>query len=242
MKRVAIVQARTGSTRLPEKVLADIHGKSMLARVVERLRAAQRLDEVVVATTTLPADDAIAAHCESLGIACFRGDETDVLDRFWRCATEHHADVVVRVCADCPLIDPGLVDETLAALEEDDDLDYVALSIPARTYPLGLDVEAIRASALERAWHDDDRPDWREHVTPYIYRTPGRFTLRGLKNAEDLSWMRWTVDTPADLELIRRIFASFDRGDMSWREVVERLRANPDWHRINGSVTQRTVS
>lgn len=242
MKRVAIVQARTGSTRLPRKVLADIEGKSMLVRVVERLRAATRLDEVVVATTTNPGDDAVAEHCESRGIAYFRGDEDDVLDRFWQCATEHEADVIVRVCADCPLIDPELVDATLAALAEDDELDYVALSIPFRTYPLGLDVEAIRAPALERAWREDTRPDWREHVTPYIYRTPGIFKLRGLKNADDLSWMRWTVDTPADLEFVRRIYASFGTGDMTWREVVERLRSHPEWQRINDGVSQRTVS
>lgn len=242
MKRVAIVQARAGSSRLPRKVLADIEGRSMLARVVDRLRRAQRVDEVVVATTDQPADDAVAEHCAERGIAVFRGDEADVLDRFHRCAVAHEADVVVRVCADCPLIDPELVDQTVEALEMDDELDYVALSIPFRSFPLGLDVEAIRAPALERAWREDARPEWREHVTPYIYRTPGAFRLRGLKHTDDLSWMRWTVDTPADLEFIRRVYASFGRDDMGWREVVELLRAHPEWQRINDGVTQRTVS
>ncbi len=209
-KVVAIIQARMGATRLPGKVLEDIAGEPMLVRVVDRVRAAKGIDDVVVATSDRPADDAVAALCEGRGIACFRGHETDVLARFHGAATARGATVVVRITADCPLMDGAVLDKVVAAYhagQSGEPVDY-ATNVIRYTYPDGLDVEVFSFAALERAMKEAKDPVEREHVTPYI-RASGKFRVASVENETDLSrhQYRWTVDEPADLAFLRTIYA-----------------------------------
>ncbi|HEX6037057.1 glycosyltransferase family protein [Longimicrobium sp.] len=239
---VALVQARMGSTRLPGKVLLDLGGEPVLARVMDRLGRARSLDAVVVATTLEPEAARIVELCGERGWAVTRGSTEDLLDRYHHAAREHGAQVVVRVTSDCPLIDPEVVDRVVEAFLADPSLDYCSNTIPPRTFPRGLDTEAFSFAALERAWREDDRPDWREHVTPYLYRNPDRFRLRVVTDEVDRSDMRWTVDTPEDLAFARTVYAHFGNGDaFGWRDVLAALEAHPDWARINAHVEQKVV-
>lgn len=202
---VAIVQARMRSTRLPGKVLEDIAGRPMLWHVVSRVRHAKLVDQVVVATSEKASDDPIASFCECEGIACFRGSENDVLDRFYRAARQFGADVVVRITADCPLLDPVIIDRVIQECRTGT-YDYVTNTL-RYTYPDGLDVEVFSFEALERAWREAMTQTQREHVTPYI-RTSGRFRVYGVENEEDLFQQRyrWTVDEPHDLHFVREVY------------------------------------
>jgi spore coat polysaccharide biosynthesis protein SpsF len=239
MKIVAIVQARMGSTRLPGKVRMDIAGEPMLTRVMNRLQRAQRLDEVRIATTTNDADDVLESFCRTNGWPVSRGSEDDVLDRYHRAAIAAGADHVVRVTSDCPLIDPGVVDDVVAAyLAELPEIDYAANTLPPRTFPRGLDVEVFSFAALLAAAENDANPAWREHVTPYLYRTPGIRTLR-IANDVDHSDLRWTVDTPEDLQFVREVYARFGDDRFSWRDVLELIEAEPELSEINRDIRQK---
>jgi spore coat polysaccharide biosynthesis protein SpsF len=235
---VAVVQARMGSQRLPGKVLADVGGRSMLARVVRRTRRAESVDEVVVATTSSAADDAIAAECGRIDVAVFRGEEADVLDRFHQAAVFHAAAVVVRVTADCPFIDPAVIDLVLArqrALAAD----YASNTL-RRTFPRGLDTEVMAAEALARAWREARSPHQREHVTPYLYENPSLFRLCSVENDEDLSAHRWTVDTREDLALARALYERVGADDtVGWRRFAEVVAAEPGLPAINRAVAQK---
>jgi spore coat polysaccharide biosynthesis protein SpsF len=237
-RTVAIIQARTGSSRLPDKVLEPLLGAPILVHVVERTSRARLLDEVVVATTRLAADDAIEALARASGWAIVRGSETDLLDRYVAAARVYTADVVVRITSDCPLIDPELVDDVVRALEAIG-ADYASNSLEPRTYPRGLDVEAMTRDALERADTEDSDPAWREHATPYIYRHPELFRLARVASREDLSDHRWCVDTPEDLDLVRRIYDTLGNDRFGWREALDVVRAHPEWGRLNRNVRQK---
>ena len=239
MKVVAIIQARMGSTRLPGKVLLDLAGEPMLARVVARVRRARRVDEVLVATTTETPDDALAALCAERGWLCFRGSETDVLDRYYQAASGRGAEVVVRITSDCPLIDPAVIDAAIEGRELQQ-ADYCA-NVLRRTYPRGLDVEVFIFAALETAWREDDKPEWREHVTQFILRHPERFGLTNMSHDEDHSDRRWTVDTPEDFELMEKIYGHFGHDEFSWQEVLALLALHPQWNEINRHIEQKKV-
>lgn len=239
-RTVAIIQARMGSTRLPGKVLLPLLGAPMLARVVRRVSRASRLDATIVATSTVSSDDAIVELAQREGWLVGRGSETDLLDRYVQVARAAAATTVVRITADCPVIDPGLIDDVVAALD-DGQADYASNSLEPRSYPRGLDVEAMTMAALEVAWREDDDPRSREHATPYIYRHPDRFRLRRVASPVDLSAHRWTVDTPEDLELVKRVYARFGRDDFSWREVLAAIEAEPGWSELNRHVTQKPL-
>lgn len=241
MKTVAIVQARTGSTRLPRKVLLDLAGAPVLTRVVNRTSRAITLDEVVVATTTNPEDEEIVRLCISSGWLCFRGSENDVLDRYYWIARECQADVIVRITSDCPMIEPEIVDLCVQSFFQSSSVDYVSNTLPPRNFPRGLDVEVMSFEALERAWHEDRNPAWREHVTPYIYRHPELFSLRAVTNDVDLSNLRWTVDTVEDLALARCIYEYFGHDYFSWREVLAALVEHPNWLTINCHISQKEI-
>ena len=242
MKVVVVVQARMGSTRLPGKVLLDLAGEPMLARGLNRARRARTVDDVVVATTTQPADDAIVGLCAQRGDCCFRGSEEDVLDRYYQAAMAYRADAVVRITSDCPLIEPEVTDTVVRAfLDRQPGLDYAANVLPPRTFPRGLDTEVVRLDALERAWREDQNLAWREHVTTYIRRTPGRFQLHAVTNAVNYSAMRWTVDTPEDLAFVQKISDHFGHDHFSWREVLAVLEEHPEWLEINRPVTQKGI-
>ncbi len=237
---VAIIQARMGSTRLPGKVLKDLGGESVLARVVKRTQRAKLADEVAVATSVQPGDDAIVRECERLAVACFRGDEADVVDRYHRAAQKFGANAIVRITADCPLIDPELIDTTIRAfLEEKADYATNALLV---TYPPGLDVEVMSADALGRAWHSAKEEYQRVHVTPYIYENPQLFKLISLGADGDYSRYRWTLDTAEDLEMIRAIYKHFGQnGEMGWREILSLMRAHPELADMNSHVRQKSL-
>ncbi len=240
MNIVAIVQARMGSVRLPGKVLLDLEGRTVLARVVRRLSRSQQIGEVAVATSTLPADDEIVQECGRLGVACFRGSELDVLDRYYQTARAHGADTVVRITSDCPLIDPGVVDETVMA-HQSHKADY-ASNVFARRYPRGLDTEVFTFSALEHAWREARELYEREHVTPYLYEHPDIFRMASTNGEIDYSRYRWTLDTPPDLELIRAIYSRFDgRDDFSWQEAILLMESDPKLAEINSQVFQKAV-
>jgi spore coat polysaccharide biosynthesis protein SpsF len=194
------------------------------------------LDEVVVATTTKPGDDVLVDLCKSEGWSWFRGSEEDVLDRYYRAAKQFSADVVVRITSDCPLIEPEVTNLVIKEFIETKP-DYTH----TRNYPRGLDTEVFGFGVLERIWHEDKNPAWREHVTPYIYRHPEKFSIKDVCYDEDLSFMRWTVDTQEDLEFARRIYDHFGHDLFSWREVLNLLKEHPEWLEINKHIVQKTL-
>jgi len=240
VKVVAIVQTRMGSTRLPGKVLKDLDGKSVLARVVERLRRARLVNDVVIATTDRPADDIIVQECRRLSTSVSRGDEENVLDRYYRAAQLFKADVVVRVTSDCPLIDPEITDKTTAAFLEAKP-DY-ASNVRERTYPRGLDAEVFTFDTLARTWRVATKPYERVHVTPYIYEHPQEFRVLSVTGDKDYSSHRWTVDTPEDLEFIRAVYARLkDKPAFLWTDVLQVLEREPELIEINRSIEQKAL-
>jgi spore coat polysaccharide biosynthesis protein SpsF len=240
---VAIVQARMGSSRLPGKVLADIGGRPMLARMLDRLARAETLAETAVATTNLSEDDRLAELCRARGVRCVRGHPTDVLDRYHQAAEESGAQVIVRLTGDCPVIDPDLVDLCVRTyLEADPPVDLVVNRLPwERSYPIGLDTEVFGRSLLETAWGEARAPNQREHVVPFLYENPDRFSMIHLEADGDYGHYRWTVDEPEDLEVVRRIYAAFaGRDDFGWREVLALMERQPELARINASVAHKS--
>lgn len=245
MKTVAIIQARMGSTRLPGKVMKKLCGKSVLEHVIHRVQACHLLDDVVVATTTSPADDIIVAEAVQCGAKWFRGSEEDVLDRYYRAAKQFHADVIVRVTADCPLFDPELVKEMLECFHArnagDRKIDYLSNTL-SRTYPRGLDAEIFTFEALEKAHRDANMLHEREHVTPYIYQHPKTFFLQDFMNEEDLSSHRWTLDTEQDLMFFQEVYSALFREGavLATSEVLSLLQERPELMAINADVEQKT--
>jgi len=241
MRTVAIIQARMGSTRLPGKVLMDLEGRTILDRVVTRVRRAKSLADVVVATTDLPEDDAIVDECNRLGVRFYRGSSDDVLDRYYRAAAAAEAEGIVRITSDCPLIDPEIIDNLLWYIANAPPVDYHSNILDYRTFPRGLDVEYMSWSTLETAWKEAIDPAEREHVTLYIYRRPEQFRLSGMRNDDDLSDHRWTVDTPEDLELVRKIYHALGRDDFNLDDVLGVLELHPEWSAINAHIEQKKV-
>jgi spore coat polysaccharide biosynthesis protein SpsF len=238
-RAIAVVQARHGSTRLPGKVLCDLAGESMLARVIARLRAAASIDDVVIATTTAAVDDAVAREAERCDTAVIRGSEHDVLARYLIAAAAAAADIVVRVTADCPLLDPTVVDAVVAALT--DDVDY-ASNTHVRSYPRGLDVEALHLDTLIRIGRLATSAAAREHVTAYVMAEPQRFAIRQVRADRDDSDLRWTVDTADDLAAVRDIYARCElaRAIRPYRHVVDVVRGAPELASRNAHVVQKS--
>jgi glutamate-1-semialdehyde aminotransferase/spore coat polysaccharide biosynthesis protein SpsF (cytidylyltransferase family) len=233
-KVVAIVQARMSSTRLPGKVLMDVAGHPMLWHVVQRLRRACMVHQIVIATSENPADDQIVQFCEREQIHCFRGSEADVLDRFYRAARSCSADVVVRITADCPLIDPAVVDRVVRSYFETG-CDYVSNALTG-TYPNGLDTEVFSFAALELACTEAVKSSEREHVTPYL--RAGKFHTASIENDTTIpSGLRWTVDEPRDLEFVRRVYGAFSGGPVfGMNDVLGFLEMNPAVQEVNSSI------
>lgn len=244
MKTIAIIQARMSSTRLPGKVLKLAAGRTLLERMVERVRKASKVDATWVATTTDPSDDQLVQFCLEQDIPVYRGSLQDVLDRYYQLAMREVANAVVRLTGDCPLVDPALIDEVIDAFQREG-ADFACNRLPppfTRTYPIGLDIEVCTFAALEKAWHNAKEKHQREHVLPYLYETPGKFKVYQLNYQENLGALRWTVDTPQDLELIRAIYDRFDgRNDFSWLEVLDLYRREPELFRVNASIHHKTM-
>ncbi len=239
MRIVAIVQARLGSSRLPGKVLQDLAGDTMLARVVERLRAARTIDDIVIATTTKETDDPIVQEATRLGALVWRGSETDVLERYIGAARRFSAGAVVRVTSDCPLLDPETVDRVVNGLRSAP-VDY-ASNVHVRTYPRGLDTEVFYLETLEKIFRQATSQAAREHVTAYVMEKPGEFALSHITSETDDSDLRWTVDTEEDLALVRALYESLDLGRTlrPYREVVEFVRAQPELVKLNSHIAQK---
>jgi spore coat polysaccharide biosynthesis protein SpsF len=231
-----------GSSRLPGKVLLDIAGQPMLARVIERVRRANTVDEVLVATTVDPSDDPIVAFCQQRGVAFYRGSVYDVLDRFYGAARQSGAELIVRITADCPVIDPAVIDQVVAAFHAQA-ADFACNRLPPpahRTWPIGLDTEVCAFSGLERAWKEAVLPYEREHVMPYFYDQPGRFKVVVVDHEPDYGALRWTVDTAEDLALLREIFSRFDGDDhFTWQDVRRLIEREPQLALINAGVRHK---
>jgi glutamate-1-semialdehyde 2,1-aminomutase len=231
MKTAAIVQARMGSTRFPNKVMQPIGAVPMIELLLRRLAHTNEVDQIVLATSLDPSNQPMILHARRLGYVVYEGSENDVLDRYYHAAAAAGCNIVVRITGDCPLIDPGLVDRVVSVFKAGG-LDYVSNTAPA-TYPDGLDTEVFSFQTLETAWRDAARPCEREHVTPYM-RESGRFRTANLAHLEDCSGERWTVDEPADLEVITRIFEHFaPRYDFDWLEVLRLSKSRPDLFAAN---------
>jgi spore coat polysaccharide biosynthesis protein SpsF len=204
------------------------------------LGRASQVHEIVVATTDTASDDEIVNECARLQISCFRGSEHDVLDRYLRTAEQFHSDLIVRVTADCPVVDPEVVDEVVAACITKN-VDLSSNDVP-HTFPRGLDVEAFTIETLRRMHEIADQPYQREHVTPLVYERPDIFRTYLVKGGRDMSHLRWTVDTPEDLQLTRAIYAHFEnRDDFGWLEVLKLVQSHPELTDINAHIAQKPL-
>ena len=240
MNVVGIIQARMGSSRLPGKVLRPIEGYPLLGHVIDRCRASRHMDCLAIATTRQEQDDAIVEFARGLsGVVVSRGSTDDVLERYFHCARETGADVIVRITADDPLKDAEIIDRAVDALLEDPDLDYCSNTLKP-SFPEGFDIEAFRMGALREAHEQAELASEREHVTPFIWKNTRRFNVRNFAHTEDLSSWRLTVDKPQDLELIQLIYArlsgegQWERGNLfSWEQVIGLLKEHPEYLEIN---------
>ncbi len=259
-KRItAIIQGRMGSSRLPGKILLDIAGQPMLQRVFTRTARAATVTETIFATTTDPSDNPVAEYCDFGGIPFTRGSLYDVLDRYYQAARQSKADIVVRITADCPVIDPVLIDDCVNMLLNQS-FDFVSNRLPPpwhRTYPIGLDTEVCTFAALEKAWRNAKEPQQREHAMPYLYEgvelarqsrtlevgiSPRGFRVALLHHTTDFGDYRWTVDTAEDLEFIRQVYSRFDgRDDFSWKEVLDLVHNEPKLMEVNAGVKHKTL-
>ena len=237
-KVVTVVQARTGSTRLPNKVLRPLAGAALLQRMVERVQAAELVGTVVVATTTEPGDDPIEALCATAGIVCYRGDPLDLLDRHYQTGLAHGATAVVKIPSDCPLIDPRIIDRVLAHfLNHSGAFDFVSNLHPA-SYPDGNDVEAMTMDALATAWREATRPLEREHTTPYLWENPDRFRLGNVLWETGLDYAkshRWTIDYEEDYQFIRAVYDALYPVNPRFGldDILAFVAANPDVAALN---------
>jgi spore coat polysaccharide biosynthesis protein SpsF len=239
MRIVGIIQARMGSTRLPGKVLRDLGGRSVLGWVVRAAQESGTLDDLVVATTTQAADDAVVSECRRLGVAWHRGPVDDVLTRFVQALEGRKAEAVMRFTADCPLLDPAVIREAASVFRALPGLDYLSTGL-ARTLPRGLDVEIVGGPALERA--DAEATGFhRTHVTSYVYAHPGESRLLGLAYQPVADDLRVTLDTEDDWRLISRVVAEFGDGGVPVRTLVGWLRARPEVRLLNAHVEQKAL-
>lgn len=228
---VAIIQARYASERLPGKVMMPIVGKPMLWHVWQRTKRAGTIDHVIVATGSHVDDDRIVDFCNENSIAYYRGSTNNVLDRYYQAAKAAKASIILRITADCPLIDSVIIDDVVTYFLRGE-YDYVS-NVNPPTYPDGQDIEVFTFSALERAWRDAHFRSEREHVTPYIVNHPELFRLGNVVNDVDLSAYRWTVDTEADMEFVRSVFEGLQRVDFGMDDVLSLLNRKPELAEIN---------
>lgn len=234
MKTVAIVQARMGSTRLPEKVMKKICGVPMIELLLARLSRSQELDQIVVATSVDERNQPLIAHVRSLGYTCEAGSEQDVLGRYLQAAKASNADVIVRITGDCPLVDPALVDAAIRGFREQQ-VDYYSNVAPP-TYPDGLDIEVFTLEALSRAAAETDKSFDHEHVTPYLREADG-YRRASMQHSDDLSALRWTVDEAADLQVVTQIFEHFSPDiHFGWLQTLALQQARPDVFSANATL------
>lgn len=237
MRTVCIIQARMSSTRLPGKVLLPLAGRAVLAHVIERLSRCTTLSEVVVATSDDASDDVLAQWCRDHDVRVFRGSLNDVLDRYYQCALSHHAQAVVRITADCPALDPTLVDEVVLGFQAGAyDLYYLG-----GEFPDGLDCAVFSFSALQRAWREAKLPSEREHVGPYVVNHPEWFRLGQLDKFKGLAHHRWTLDEPRDLAFLQSVFERLQRPDglpFLTQDLLDLLEREPGLQQANDGIVR----
>lgn len=247
-KIICIIQARTGSTRLPNKIFLPLQGKAMLLRVVDRVLQSKYIRQVIVATTVKENDQKIVDLFQDYNskVKVTRGSEEDVLDRYYqagRSVNLQGADAVVRITSDNPLIDPELIDQVIAEFLSDPELDYVSTNIGQHTFPRGTDVEVIKFSTLEQLWKTTTEPIDREHVTIHIKLFPAEFRTKGISNKEDWSHYRWTVDEKEDYELAKIIYERLLSENPQFRmaDVVRLFKEDPELFKINRHIEQKNA-
>ncbi len=232
-----IIQARMSSSRLPGKKLMELEDrKTTLDFVIEQLSFSKLINRVVIATTSLDKDNVIEEKARTLGINCFRGSETDVLDRYYKCAKEFQMKTIVRITADCPVIDPIIVDKVIERFQNSD-YDYATNTI-FRTYPVGTDTEIFSFKSLERCWNEAKQPSEREHVTPFLKNKNSNFKIENVENDENLSHLRWTLDLKEDLILIREIVSKIKNRPILTSDVLDLFSKEPELISINEHIAK----
>ncbi len=236
MSVIAIIQARMGSTRLPKKILKRIQGRTVLEHVIDRTRAAKKVDDVIVAATTRKEDSKIVRLCAELDISTFCGSEDDVLDRYYQAARLFKAEYIVRITSDCPLIDPKVIDDVIT-LYFGKNANYATNLLP-ETFPDGEDVEVFSFNALRIAWENAKLVSEREHVTPFIRNNPNVFKIVNLECEFDLSAKRWTVDEPEDFEFVKIVYENLYCKNplFGMEEILSFLKEHPEIERINDHI------
>ena len=242
MNIVVIVQARVGSTRLPKKVLKKIKNKMILDYVIERLKSCKKADDIILATTKNKMDDILEKYGIENRVKYFRGNEEDVLSRYYETAKKYGADVIVRITSDCPLIDPEIVDEMIKKHIESK-ADYTS-NVIKRTFPRGMDIEIFNFDTLEETYKNANEKYHREHVTPYIQEHPEKFKLQNVEAKEKINRpdIRITVDTKEDFELIKKILLHFENINFKVEDIIDFLDKNPELYEINKNVIQKGVN
>jgi len=227
-----IVQARMGSSRLPGKTLVKLDEiRTTLDFLINQLSFSKFLDKIVIATTTLEEDNIIEEKARSLGISCFRGSEIDVLDRYYKCAKQFQMKTIVRITADCPIIDPIIVDKVIERFHNTDN-DYVTNTL-FRTYPVGTDIEIFSFESLEKSWSEANLPSEREHVTPFLRNKNSNFKIENVENDKNLSHLRWTLDMNEDLILIRKIVSKIKNRPILMNDILDLFLDEPELISIN---------
>lgn len=238
-----IIQARTGSTRLPGKVMKELCGKTVLAHDIERVSQAKLADEIIIATTTHDSDDVIVQEAEHLGVKVFRGSEDDVLSRYYFAAKEAGADVVARITSDCPLIDPVILDDVIRVFLDGsyDIVTNAGNDLSKRTFPRGLDAEVFSFEMLETAHLKAVETYQREHVTPYIYENAK--SVFYYQNDVDYSRYRWTLDTEEDWQLISEIYQRLYHREHNFyfKDILSVMEENPELYNINKDIEQKKL-
>jgi len=243
MRIGAIIQARMGSTRLPEKVMKNLQGKTVLEHVIERVKQSKLIDEIIVATTTHERDAVIESEAFRCGVKAFRGSEDDVLSRYYYAAKENDLDVVVRITSDCPLIDPKVLDEIIDFYLKNnyDIVSNGGSDLSNRTYPRGLDTEVFSKKILETTFYKARKNYQREHVTPYIYERSKNIYY--YKNETDYSKYRWTLDTNEDFRLISKVYEHLYSGTHNFYldDIIKLFNQIPELNSINVHIEQKKI-
>jgi spore coat polysaccharide biosynthesis protein SpsF len=243
---VAIIQARYGSTRLPGKILMEINHKPILYYVINQVQNSKKIDNLVIATPKKTQDDQIAKLVDSYGVEVFRGSENDVLDRYYQCAKNYNADIIVRVTSDCPLIDPNLIDRCIMEFEKNE-YDYISNTNKLEDdswiyhlngFPLGFGVEVFSFDALEKAWKNAKKPSEREHVTQYIPNNPKMFKIGVIENSDDFSDIHLSIDHKLDFNLIKIVIEHFpDHEIFNLEKIISFFEENPHLKQINSHIS-----
>ena len=237
MKVNAIIQARCGSTRFPNKVFALIDEKPLIWHVVNRLRYTNSIDEIIIATTINSEDDRIEQWCKDNGVKCFRGSENDVLNRYYSASKAFPSDAIVRITADDPFKEPRVIDKVVSTLV-DNELDYVTNNFPP-SFPEGLDCEVFTQAVLDIMEKYATDEFEREHVTQYIFRHLDQFNIKNVSSEKNLKEYRWTIDTEADYEMVKAVYAKREskvNEILLMDEIISILKNNPEIININSSV------